>query len=106
MIQQEYTRFVDPYHLEAASIRSENVVTSRKEDSSLSDFGPSIQVLEPTALVEVADQVYKTVLLKEVCQSPALQSPCLVEVNDQVTKDDGLLETFQSLLQVYQVLDR
>ena len=100
MIQQEYTRFVDPYHLEAASIRSENVVTSRKEDSSLSDFGPSIQVLEPTALVEVADQVYETVLHKEDCHLLVMQAPRFAKVHVQVPEDIGVPEALQGLLQV------
>ena len=67
---------------------------------------PSLQVPEPTALAEVADQVYETVLRKEVCHFLAPLDPHLVEVHVQVHKDDGFLETFQGFLQVRQVLER
>ena len=85
-------------------VRSENIVTSRPEDGALSDLVPSLQVPEPTALAEVSDQVYETVLRKEVHHSLDLQAHRLVEVHVQVPKDYGVLETFQGLLQVRQVL--
>ena len=44
-----------------ATVRSENVITSRPEDSSFSELGPSLQVKEPMALAEVADQVYEII---------------------------------------------
>ena len=71
-----------------ASVRSENVVISRPEDGSLLDLGPSIQVPEPAALAEVADQVYETVLHEEVCHLLDLRDTCLIEVHIQVTKED------------------
>ena len=55
VVRQEVTHVTDPYHIEAASVRSENVVTSRLEDGSLPDLGPSLQFTEPTVLAEVAD---------------------------------------------------
>ena len=67
---------------------------------------PSLQVPEPTALVEVAYQVYEIVLLKEVRHSLDPQDPRLLEFLFQVPKDDGVLETFQGLFQVHQVLNR
>ena len=82
------------------------MVTSRPEDSSLPDFVPSLQVPEPTALAKLADQVYETVLSEEVYHLLSLQVPRLVEVYVQFPKDDGVLETFQDLLQVRKVPER
>ena len=55
VISQNVPHIAYTYHLKAASVRSENVVTSRPEDGYLLDLGPSLQVPEPTALAEVAD---------------------------------------------------
>ena len=52
----------------------------------------------------MADQVYETVLRKEVRHSLAPQTTCLFKVRVQFPKDNGVLETFQGLLQVRQVL--
>ena len=49
--------------------------TSWPEDGALSDLVPSLQVPKPMALVEVAAQVYETVLHKEVCHSLAPRDP-------------------------------
>ena len=62
MIRPEVPHVADTYQIEAASIWSDNVVTSRPEDGSLSDLGTSLQVPEPTTLAEVAYQVDETVL--------------------------------------------
>ena len=104
VISQKVPHIAYPYHLKAASVRSENEVTSRPEDGYLLDLGPSLQVPEPTSLAEVADQVYDTILRKEVCHYMALRD--LVEVHVQVPKDNGVLETFQVLLQVWHVMER
>ena len=64
------------------------------------DLATSLQVPEPMALAEVADQVYETVLRKEIRHLLSPRAPCLVEVHVQVPKDDGFLEKFQGLLQV------
>ena len=105
MIQREVPHVADPYHIEAASVQSENVVTSRPEDGSLPDLEPSLQVLGLTALVEVADQVYETVLREEVRHLLDPQAPFLVKVHVQVPNGNGVLETFEGLLQVWQVLE-
>ena len=105
VFRREVTHVADTYHLEAALVWSENVVTSRPEDGFLPDLGPSLQVQEPTALEEMVDQVYETVLHEEVHQLLYLWDIRLVEVHIQVPKDDGVLEKFQGLLQVRQVLD-
>ena len=70
------------------------------------ELGPSLQVPETTALTEVADKVYETVLHEEVRHLLAPWDPCLVEVHIQVPRDDGLLEMFQGLLQVRRLLKR
>ena len=106
LVRREVPHVADSYQLEAALVRSKNVVTSRPEDSSLPDLGPSLQLLEPTVLTEVADQVYETVIYKEVRHFMAPQDPCLAQVHVQALKDNGVLEPFQSLLQVWQVLKR
>ena len=56
-----------------ALVRPENLVTSRLNDSSLSDLGPSMQVIKPVVLSEVPEQVHKTILHKEVWHALALQ---------------------------------
>ena len=56
----------DPYQLKMAQVCSENVVTYRPEDNFLPELVPSLQVTQPTALAEVADQIYETVLHEEV----------------------------------------
>ena len=53
-------------------------------------------VLEPMALLNVADQVYKTVLCKEVRHLLDLRAPHLVKFHGQVPKDDCVLETFRA----------
>ena len=73
-----------PDDFEAVPVRPENVVTYRLEDGSLSDLGPSLQVPKPTTLEEVSDQVYVTVLCKEVRHSLAPQAPCFFELHIQV----------------------
>ena len=70
-----------------------NVVTSRPKDGSLSDLGKSLQVLEPMALAELVDQIYETVLLKEVRQSLAPWAPCFVEVHVQLSEENGVPES-------------
>ena len=105
VVQQEFLHVTNPYQLEATLGRSENVVTYLPEDGSLPDLGPIHQVLEPKALAEVADQVYETVLRKEVRHSLAPQDPRLFKVHVHVPKYDGFLETFQGLLQVRQVIE-
>ena len=87
-------------------VRSKNVVTSRPEYVSLSDLVPSLQVLEPTALAEVVDQVYEIVLYEEVRHSLDLRDPLLVKVQFQFPKYNGVLEKFQGLLQARQVIER
>ena len=82
------------------------MVTSQTEYVSLSDLVPSLQVLEPTALAEVADQVYEIVLYEEVRHSLDLRDPLLVKVHFQFPKDDGFHEKFQGLLQARQVIER
>ena len=94
----------DPYELEAETFRSDNAVTSRPEDSDLPDLGQSFQFLEPMALAEVAEQVYETVLREEVRHLLALRAPPLVKFHVKLPKDDCVIETFQSLLQVRKVL--
>ena len=106
MIQQEFPHVADPYQLKVASVRSDNVVTSRTVDGSLPDLGPSLQVPEPTVLAEVADQVYETVIHNYFRHSLAPQAPGLFKVHIKVPKDNGVLETFQGLLQVWQVFKR
>ena len=64
---------------------------------------PSIQALEPTALAEVAYQVYEIIIRKEVLYSLAPRYSCLVETHVQVSEDDGVPEPFQGLIQVRQV---
>ena len=106
VVRQEFTHVTDPYQLEVAPIQSKNVVTSRPEYCALSELGPSNQILEPTSMVEVADQVYKIVLRKEVRHSLAPRALRLIEVHVQFPKYNGVLEIFQGLLQVRQVLKR
>ena len=98
LVRQEVPHVADPYQPKAESVRSENIVTSRPEDGSLTNLGTSIQVPEPTALAEVADQVYETVLHEEVYHLLVPRNPHQVEVHVQDPKDDGVLETFQVLL--------
>ena len=88
MIRREFPHVADPYRIEVALVWSWNVVTSLPKDSSLLDLGPSNMVLEPMALLKVADQVYKTVLCKEVRHLLALRAPHLVKFHGQVPKDD------------------
>ena len=106
VISQNVPHIAYTYHLKAASVRSENVVTSRPEDGYLLDLGPSLQVPEPIAMVEVEYQIYETKLRKEVHHLMAPRATCLVEVQVQAPKDNGFLETFQCLLQVWQVIKR
>ena len=71
VIQQKVPHFTYPYLLDFLLVRSDNVVTSETEDNSLPDLGPSLQVKKPTALTEVVDWVYETVLCEEVRHSLA-----------------------------------
>ena len=89
---------------EAASVPPKNVVASRTEDGSLPDLGPIIQVPKPMALAEVADQVYETVLRKDVCHLLAPWAPCSVDVHVQVPEENGFPEALQGILQVRQML--
>ena len=57
-------------------------------------------------LPEVSDQVNNTVLRKEVHNSLAPRDPCLVEVQVQNPKDNGVLEKLQCLLKVRHVFQR
>ena len=75
MIQREVFHVADPDQLEATTVHSENLVTSQPEDGSLPELVPSLQVLEPTALAEVADQLYETLIPKEVRHLLALWDP-------------------------------
>ena len=68
------------------------------------DLGPSLQVPEPTVLVEVADQVYENVLRKEVHHILAPRDSHFVKVHHQVSKNHGVPEVLQGFLQVRQVL--
>ena len=77
MIQLEVPHVADTNQFETASVRSENLVTSHSEDSYMPDLGPSVQVPEPTALAEVSDQVYETILCKEVLHSLVTWAPHL-----------------------------
>ena len=104
MIQQEVAHVSDINKLEAELVCPENVVVSRSEDGYLSNLGPSLQVKKPTALAEVADQVYDTVLRKEVRHLLAPQDPLFVEVHVQVPKENGVPEALQGLLQVRQAI--
>ena len=104
MIQQEVAHVPDPYQLETAPVRSKNVVTSQPEDGTLTDLEPSIQVPDPMALAEVADQVYETLLRKEVYHLLSPQDPRFVEVHVQVSEDNEVHEFLQDLLQIKQVL--
>ena len=96
----------NPNNLEAAPVRTNNVVVSQSEDGSLSNFGPSLQVKKPTALAELADQVYDTVLYEEVCHSLAPRAPRFVEVHVQFPEENGSPEALQGLIQVRQVIQR
>ena len=104
MIRQDGAHVSDPCQIKAVLVRYENVVTSRLEGVSQLDLGPSLQVPEPTALAEVADQVYETILREEVRHSLAQQAPRFAEVHVQVPEDNGFPEALQGLLQVRQVL--
>ena len=55
-----------PYtdNFEASPVRTEDIISSRVDDSDLSDLCPSIQVPKLVALLEVLDQVNKTKLCK------------------------------------------
>ena len=90
VIRQEVAHVADPYQIEVAPVRCENVVTYRPEDGSLSDLGLIFQVLEPTDLSEVADQVYETLLLKEVRYLLAPRDPCFIKVHVQFPEDNGV----------------
>ena len=106
MIQLEVAHVSDLNKLEAARVRPNIVVASLPEDSSLLDFGPSLQVPKPKARAEVADQVYDTILQKEVRHLLDSQDPRSVEVHIQAPKDNGVPEALQGILQVRQVLQR
>ena len=97
---------MDPNKLKSAPVRPENVVAYRSEDGSLSDLVPNLQVPKPTELVEVANQVYETVLHEEVQNLLTPWSPLFIEVHVQVPKDNGVPEALQGLLQVSQMLQR
>ena len=73
-------------------------------DGSLSNLEPSLQVTKPTALAEVADQVYETVLRKEVLHLLARQAPRFIEVHVQVPEENGVPDALQGLLQVRQAI--
>ena len=104
MIRQEVAHVSDPNKLEASPVRPENVVASQLEDGSLPYLGPSLKVPKPTAMEEVEDHVYETVLREEVRHSLAPQDPRFFEVHVQVPKDNGVLEALNVLLQVRKVL--
>ena len=104
MIRQEVVHVLDAKNLKAAPVRPENVVAYRQEDGSLTDLGPSLQVLKHNVLAEVVDQVYDTVLRKEVRQLLSPQDPHFVKVHVQVPEDNGVPEALQGLLQFRQVI--
>ena len=85
---------------------SGNVVTYPLEDSSLPYLGPVLQVPGPIALVEVVDQVYETVLRKEVRHLLAPRDPRVVKVDVQVPDDNGVPEALRGLLWFGLVLQR
>ena len=70
------------------------------------DLGPSLQFLKPMALVEVAYQVYETVLREEICHALDPRDTRFFKVHVQVPKYNGVPEALQGLLQVRQVLQR
>ena len=72
VIRREVLHVANTYQLKAASVRSENVVSYQLEYGFLPDLVPHLQVLETTALAEVEDQFYETLLHKEVCHSLSL----------------------------------
>ena len=95
---------LDPNQLEKVLVRPNKLVASRLEDGSLTDLVPSLQVPKPTALTEVADQVYETVLCKEVRHTLDPRDPYFVEVHVHSPKYNGVPEEMHGLLQVRQVL--
>ena len=94
----------DTNKLKVAPARPKNVVASRSEDGSLSDLVPSLHVPKPTTLVEVADQVYETVLREEVRHLLDPWDPRFVKVHVQFPDDNGVPEALKGLLQIRQVL--
>ena len=102
LVRQEVPHVADPYQPKAESVRSENIVTSRPEDGSLPDLRTILQAPEPTALAEVLDQVYETLLSEEVFHSLAPQDTRFFKVPE----DNGFPEAFQVFLQVRQVIHR
>ena len=88
MIQQEVAHVADAYEIKAAPVSSDNIVTSLLEYSYLPELGPSLQVTGPTALAEVAGQIYKTVLHNDVRYWMAPQDPRFFKVRIQVYKDN------------------
>ena len=97
---------MDLNNLELVLVRPKNSVESRPEDGPLPGLGPSLKVMEPTVLAEVADQVYETVLHEEVLHLLDTRYPCFFEVHVQVPEDNGVSEVLQGLLQVRHVLHR
>ena len=97
---------MDPNQLEEVPILPENVVAYQLENGYLPNLGPSLQFPKPMALSEAADQVYETVLCKEVCHSLDLRAHCFVKVHVQDPKGNGVPKELQGFLQVSQVLQR
>ena len=54
----------------------------------------------------MVEQVYETVLCKEVCHSLDLRAHCFVKVHVQDPKGNGVPKELQGFLQVSQVLQR
>ena len=104
MVRQEVLHFADTYQLEAAPVRCKNVVSYRPADCALPELGPSLHDTEHTALAEVADHVYETVLHEEVRHLLPRRDPHFIKVHVQVPKENEVLKVFWGLLQVCQVL--
>ena len=90
VIWQEVAHVLDPNHIEEAPVRPENVFASLLEDGSLSDLGPSLLVLKPTVLAEVEEQVYETVLCKEVCHSLDPRATWFIDIHVESPEDNGV----------------
>ena len=57
---------MDLNKLKVVPVSTKNVIASRLEDGSLPGLGPSLEIPKPKALVELEDQVYETLLCKDI----------------------------------------
>ena len=107
MVRRVVLYLTDPNELKAAPVFTEDIVTSRAEDSDLADFYPRRQVPKPEALKKMVEQVNEAELHEEINHNLDPRDSDGIKVMVNVTKENGVNtpEAVKGLLEVWDVID-